>query len=481
MRSIFFKFLLGPSRFHWLGCCSLFLIGCATEPATLFEHAIVNGKVIDLETGELLDKDVFISDGRIKVLADRGLPADFKARDTIDAEGKFILPGFWDNHVHFRGGDSLVDANANFLKLFIANGITTVRDAGGDLTPSVMTWKDQIENGERVGPTIFTSGPKIDGPDATWAGSLEVSSDAEVIAALDSLERISVDFVKLYDSRISGEHYLNTIRKAEKRNLITSGHMPFTVTLEETVDAGIDAIEHLYYVMKGCSSKEDEITQSLQKGEIGFWEAMPALQRTYTDSVAQKTFDLLKENNVYVVPTLHIGKILSYLDEIDHSGDPYLRYMGDGIIATYQGRIQSAMNASEDARENRKALDRFFGTLARSLNEAGVPLLAGSDSGAFNSYTYPGTSLHGELQEMVANGVSPLDALRSSTPNGVKFLKKDADYGSISVGKVSDLVILEDNPLKNIQNTQKIHAVIKGDSIFDKPALQRLLKNAMMH
>ena len=166
----------------------------------------------------------------------------------------------------------------------MANGITTVRDAGGDLTSSVLKWRKAIENKKLVGPRIFTSGPKIDGPKGTWAGSLEVETDEDIITALDSLQAIPSDFVKIYDSRISGENYLKVIQESEKRGLITSGHMPFTVELDATIDAGIDAVEHLYYIMKGCSSNEKEITQKLIDKEIGFWDAMPLLQSSYTDS-----------------------------------------------------------------------------------------------------------------------------------------------------------------------------------------------------
>ncbi|PWL38476.1 amidohydrolase [Flagellimonas aquimarina] len=455
----------------------LFLMGCQNKsPKQSINMLIANANVIHLETGEIEVQDIYIANGRIKALATAGSDTNYKAETTVDATGKFMLPGFWDNHTHLRGGDSLVANNKNFLKLFIANGITTIRDAGGDLTSSVMEWKQEIADGNLVGPTIFTSGPKIDGPGATWAGSLEVENEDDIATALDSLEKLNVDFVKLYDSRILGEHYLKTIKEAEARGLIVSGHMPFTVTLDETVDAGIDAIEHLYYIMKGCANNEIEITEKLKTKEIGFWQAMPALMTGYADSKAQKTFQKLKEHNVFVVPTLHIGKTLSYLDEVDHWNDAYLKYIGQGIIKTYQGRIDRALNASEKTRTDRKDLDTFFGQLCKSLNDAGVDLLAGSDSGAYNSYTYPGISLHGELKAMVDNGISPLEALKTSAPNGAKFLNKSGDFGSIYKGKVADLVLLDANPLEKIENTQKIYAVLKGDRLFNKEQLATLLK-----
>lgn len=444
------------------------------------DMAITNAQVIHLETGAVETQDIFISDGEIQAILGSGTKNTFEPDTLIDATGKFVLPGFWDNHIHLRGGDSLVANNKNFLKLFIANGITTVRDAGGDLTPSVIQWKNLIASEDLVGPTIYTSGPKIDGPNATWAGSLEVETEEDVMSALDSLQELQVDFVKLYDSRISGENYLNAIKETQTRGMTVSGHMPFTVTLKETVEAGMDAVEHLYYIMKGCASNEQEVTEKLKSGKMGFWDAMPELMQAYSDSTAQQTFTLLKDHDVFVVPTLHIGKTLSYLDEVDHSNDPYLTYMGQGIIQTYQGRITRAMSASEEVRKDRKVLDTFFGQLAQSLNKAGVKLLAGSDSGAFNSYTYPGISLHKELEAMVQNGISPLDALRTSAYSGAQFLDKSSNYGSVSKGNVSDLVILDHNPLEDIRNTQHIYTVVKGTQVFSKTQLQELLNSAIM-
>ena len=122
---------------------------------------------------------------------------------------------------------------------------------------------------------------------------------------------------------------------------------------------------------------------------------------------------------------------------------------------------------------------RCHGRLVAQLSGNGVSLLAGSDSGAFNSYVYPGISLHRELQELVDNGLSPLEALRTSAYNGSKFLGKNAEYGSISIGNASDLVILENNPLENIRNTKSVDAVIKGAQVFDSKALKELLDMAV--
>tara|TARA_R110002074_G_scaffold161480_1_gene319268 strand:- start:7138 stop:8568 length:1431 start_codon:yes stop_codon:yes gene_type:complete len=461
--------------------CFATILSCNSETHITYDVAIENINIIDLETGQIDLKNIYLKDGLLARIENVVEKSNSKATQTIDGSGKYALPGFWDNHVHFRGGDSLVAANKNFLQLFIANGITTVRDAGGDLSTSVMEWRKAIANNELIGPTIFTSGPKIDGPGATWAGSLEVENDADIRTALDSLQSVPSDFVKIYDSKITGENYLKTIQEAEKRNLITSGHMPFTVELDATINAGLDAVEHLYYIMKGCSANEKEITQQLITKEIGFWDAMPLLQSTYSDATAKNTFTKLKQNNVFVVPTLHIGGVLSYLDEVDHTKDSYLQYMSLGIQKTYQGRIDRVKNATEKQIADRKALDQFFSQLAFQLNKNEVSLLAGSDSGAYNSYTYPGISLHKELEALVATGISPLEALRTSAYNGAKFLKKDANYGTIAEGKIADIVLLNNNPLEDIKYTIDIFMVLTNGKILTKTDLDNLLKSTILN
>ncbi len=444
----------------------LLFVACQ-ENKVSYDIIIKNGSVIDIETGNISQQHIYITNGRITKLESASEEITTKATQTINASGKYILPGFWDNHVHFRGGDSLIKANKAFLKLFIMNGVTTVRDAGGDLAIPVLDWRKQINEDKLIGPTIFTSGPKLDGANATWAGSLPVENEEDITIALDSVQELGVDFVKLYDSRIDGDLYLKTVEEATKRGLITSGHMPFTVMFEDNINSGIGTIEHLYFVLKGCSSQEASITNSIRNKEFGFWGSMEKLMATYSDSTAQKTFTSLKENNRFVVPTLHIGDVLSYLDEVNHENDVYLKLMDKGVIKTYEGRINRALNASEKARSDRKELNTFFKALTKSLNDAGVKLLAGSDSGAYNSYTYPGISMHKELEAMVKVGMSQLEALQTSAYNGAEFLRKSTDYGTISEGKISDLVLLNDNPLEDITNTRKIDLVIKGLQVSD--------------
>lgn len=125
----------------------------------------------------------------------------------VNAQRKYVLPGLWDMHVHFRGGDTLINENKALLPLFLFYGVTTVRDAGGNITPAVLQWRKQIAAGALAGPKIFTSGPKIDGHKDSQPGSLQVETPGEVSSALDSLQKFGVDYVKLNDFSISREAF----------------------------------------------------------------------------------------------------------------------------------------------------------------------------------------------------------------------------------------------------------------------------------
>lgn len=465
-------------------CLGSFLFaGCAATQLQSTHDLVVitNANVVDVAAGNVRPNQTLVIDGGIiQEISDTEAAKNYQATATIDAQGKYIIPGLWDNHIHLRGGEALKEENRNLLPLFIANGVTTVRDAGGDLYPAIRQWRDQITAGEQVGPRIITAGPKLDGPNPVWEGSIEVATVAEVPAALDSLQRLGVDFVKIYDSTISGDVFLAIVKEAEARGMMTAGHMPFTVSLGEAIDSGLDITEHLYYAFKSGSPQEDSITTVIQASRetekpVGFYTALDWLYDSYDPATAQNFFQRMAASNAAVVPTLHISEVLDNLHQDDHSTDKYLAYIGDGIEQTYARRINGAKRRSAEAIQFSNDLNAKFHTLIPAMQEAGVTILAGSDAGAYNSYVYPGISLHRELEELVKAGLTPAQALRTATINGAQFMGRSEQYGTVEQGKVADLVILEQNPLENISHTQSIHSVIFGGKTYTKEELQQLL------
>ena len=464
-------------------CVAALLTTCARRPTKLpiYDVIINHVTVVDVATGQLTpNRVVAISRGKIVAVE----PADrdsYAAKQYVNGNGRYLIPGLWDMHVHFRGGDSLIAANKKSLTLFLAHGITTVRDAGGDLTPSVRQWRQDMDAARLAGPRIFTSGPKIDGPGAYWPGSLEVETPAQIKRALDSLQRLRVDYVKLYDSKISGAAYLETIRQAQRRGLKTTGHMPYSVTLGDAVRRGLDATEHLYYVFKACSGKEDSLTALVRNSlntpkPLGLFATLPAVYDTYSPAAATRIFALMAKRHTAVVPTLYIQQVLAALPVNNHSQDTLRAYIDPRIQATYTRRLASARQQPVAVQEFNKKLNVKFMSMIPQMQAAGVTILAGSDSGPFNSFIYPGASLQGELEQLVQAGLTPLQALQAATINGARFMGVANHTAAIAPGKDADLVLLTANPLENIRNIRQIDAVVSRGKAYPAAALANMMR-----
>ncbi|WP_462165630.1 amidohydrolase family protein [Pseudoalteromonas sp. GB43] len=146
-----------------LGLCSA-LAACSSPPDERADIVIENAQIIDMQTGAIAtQQSLAIRDGIIIKRSDKPLSSHYQSSTLIDAKGQYVMPGLWDMHVHFGGGDELIEENKQLLPLYLAYGVTTVRDAAADLSESVLSWREQVKQGQLVGPTIFTSGPKLEG------------------------------------------------------------------------------------------------------------------------------------------------------------------------------------------------------------------------------------------------------------------------------------------------------------------------------
>ena len=456
---------------------SLFIVllfsSCNSKTVKQFDLIITNATIVDV-LGDTLHNSqlIAISNDTIRLVDSMSNVDKYKADITLDAENKFVMPGLWDNHVHFRGGDTLIEENKKSLPLFLAYGITNIRDAGGDLTPSVLKWKQQISNKELDGPTIFTSGPKLDGIKPAWPGSLIVDSIEDVKTALDSLESLHVDYVKMYDGSLKKDVFYEIIKQAESRGLKTTGHMPLSADILTATALGLDGTEHMYYLIKAGSPLADSLTQTNPT-----YGMFPKIVESYDPKLGETVFRKLAEQNAFITPTLHIGKVLSELTEVDHKDDSLLKYVGQGIQKTYQGRVNTAKKAKSEGNNSRSQLGQLAKDMIVPLYKSGVKVLAGSDSGAFNSFVYPGESLHLELQSLVAAGLTPQQALITSIINGPEFFGLREFYGGIAKNKIANLVILDKNPLEDINNLTNINATIIKGKVYDKKMLDTMLKD----
>ncbi|MBC9932350.1 amidohydrolase family protein [Chitinophaga qingshengii] len=444
----------------------------AQQPADLI---ITPVKVIDVNTGKITpNQAIVVRHDTILAVTTPQKAKQYIATRTFDGGNHYAMPGLWDNHMHFGGGDTLADENKNFLPLYLAHGITTIRDCSADISQDVLKWREEVNSGQLQGPTIFTSGPKLEGYKSVWLNDLEIGTTAELNQALDSLQRIHVDFVKITDNTIKPELYLEAVKAARKRGMIISGHVPYVLTMQQVTDAGLSSVEHLSYVWKAGVKDEAALSRAIASGDLKGRDINRYILTHFDTTAAMKAYRHMAAKGTAVTPTLSLGKILAYFDQDDHAHDPYLAYIGKGLQKTYEMRVKRVMRDDSAAIAYRKEIYEKESAILPLLQKAGVMIMAGTDAGYLNSFDYPGIGLHRELALMVHFGLTPLQALQASVVNSPVFLHQQR-YGTLAAGKRADILLLNANPLEDIHNTEKIQAVVTKGQLLDRATLDQLL------
>jgi imidazolonepropionase-like amidohydrolase len=449
----------------------------ARTPPQQAETIVRHVTVIDVERGRAIAGQAVAWRGDRIVAAgpDRAVARGWRASRTIEGRGRYLMPGLWDMHVHFGGGPDLIDENKALLPLYIANGVTTVRDCSGDLPDQVLTWRDQIAAGALFGPRILTSGAKIEGVAPVWKGTIEVGNARDLEAAFARLQSDRVDFVKITDSTLDPTLFLSALSRARQLGLRTSGHIPMALTVGQAVDAGISSIEHLDYAFKAGVKNEAAIATDFASGRIDRAEASRRIDAGFDPATAMAAYRQLAARGVFVTPTLNGSRILAYLDQERHGDDPYLTLIGPKLRKTYDWRIQRAAQADQAAVATRHAHYERVAEVLPMLVEAGVTLMAGTDAGFLNSFNYPGAGLHDELSLFVRNGLTPAQALSAAVRAGPAWFGQLDRYGGVTTGRIADLVLLDRDPLRDITATRAIHAVVVRGEVYDRAALDEML------
>ncbi|MGE8209071.1 MAG: amidohydrolase family protein [Stenotrophomonas rhizophila] len=462
-------------------CAVLPTLLMLAAPAFSAEQAdliIRQATVVDVEHARTQANQSVVVRGAdiVAVGEDKAIARQWRAPRQVDAKGRYLIPGLWDMHVHFGGGPELIEENKALLPLYIAHGITTIRDASGDLPTQVLQWRGQIRDGSLMGPQLFTSGAKIEGVKPVWKGTIEVGNQADLDAAFVRLKQDKVDFVKITDSTLTPDLFLAAVRGARANGLRASGHIPMALTVQQAVDAGISSIEHLDYAYKAGVKNEAAIAAAFADKRIDRAEANRQLDAGFDRDTAMAAYRGFAAKGVYVTPTLNGGRILDFLDQDDHANDPYLAYIGPKLQATYAWRVERAAKATPAQIEARHREYHQVAAVLPMLQQAGVTIMAGTDAGFLNSFNYPGIGLHDELSLFVKEGLTPAQALSAATRAGPSWFGMLDRYGGIAVGKAADMVLLDANPLQDINATRRIDTVLLRGQVYDRKALDALLE-----
>jgi len=463
-----------------------YLAACSENAPVQPDIAITNVSVLDASQ-QTERTTVLISGNTIQSVApDATIPED---AHIVDGTGKFLIPGLWDAHVHLSYHPDIgIDAS---YPLFIANGITSVRDTGG-LIDIVLPMRDAARMDDAIAPRVHIAGPLVDGSQRVYAGlngrpniSVGVSTPDEARAQIDALHAAGVDLIKLYEMN-TPETFAAAAQRANELNLPITTHVPLSMDAIAAAETDIDGMEHLRNLEMSCAASHqallDERRAALADGadEDGgtLRISIHALQRSAAVSTqdaerCDEVIAALAREGVFQTPTLTLNTnpterlfAQPYWQETFAYLPTHVRQQWTGILEQYAENVPTEAAAAYSA---------WSYAMVGKLRQHNVKIMAGTDSPI--GFLTPGFSLHEELASLVRSGLTPMEALIAATLRPAEFMRLDDTMGTIEPGKLADLVLLNADPRMDITNTRQIDMVMKDGRLFDRAGLDALLSN----
>lgn len=451
------------------------LSACATEPpaspdaATL---AVVGATVITLDgSGRVADATVLISGDSILSVGPRDSVAVPPGTTTVDGRGRFLVPGFTDAHIHLRSERELLS--------YLRHGVTTVWNLSGtpEDAPDILETRRAVAGGERLGPTIYTTGPVLDGDPPNFAAvSTVVTQAGQAESVVEAQHRRGYDFIKIYNN-LDPAVAEAAIAAAHARGMPAFGHIPRrperATALQRAVQAGLDVIAHSEEIF--FTYHHEGVEEMLDAGEV-----------PYRDPAGiPEVVALLRDAGAAVIPNLSFVAVTRrQLDDLEALqedpevilADPESRYLAPDTRRMWTRYNVTRRSDLERFDRREVAKQSYVRQLTPALAGADVPLFAGTD--ATLPGLYPGPSLHLELQELVAAGLSPRQALGTATRTPGEFLRRHVAgaprSGVIAPGARADLVLLSADPLDDIAHTRRIEGVVVRGRWFPLDELEAL-------
>lgn len=405
----------------------------------------------------IMNQDVVVKNGIIVAIEETGKVKFDKNALLIHAHGKFLMPGLAEMHAHVPPVNDL-EPMKEVLQLFAYNGVTTIRGMLGH--PLHLELRNKIQTGEILGPRFYTSGPSLNG------NSVKTTEAAEEM--VKAQKKAGYDFMKLHPG-LTKETFGAIAKTAKEVGMPFAGHVSFYVGVWMAIEKDYATIDHLDGFIESLLPDIETVKEN-ETGLFGMFIANRADEKRIPTLMKA-----LKEKNIWVVPTQALADrwFSPEKDAEAFSKEPEMIYMND---ATMKSWITNKNNLTNNPQNDPEAMRKFI-QLRRKLilacQRSGVGLLLGSDGPQI--FNVPGFSVHHELKYMVDAGLTPFEALQSGTVNVAKFYGKK-DMGMIKPGFVSDLILLDGNPLQNIENSKKIEGVMLGNFWLPKDYISSELK-----
>lgn len=465
-------------------------------PPVVVPLVIANATLIDPLSGQVLaNHSVFVEGDRIVGIESSGRTGSFVATDSVDGTGRFLIPGLIDMHVHLFGSERVA---APTLDLLLANGITGFREMASDCwdpardgalcTEALRRLAQEVRQRERVTPQpLALASAPVNGVSQrerlpeNAPPFLAPETDEEGRELARWLIERQIDVVKVYNS-VPRQAYFGLLEEANQLSLEVSGHLPLGVSVVEASEAGHRTIEHARDLPIACGDYSDQyrrIMSSVVDGVAGA-EApgdevrLRSILEAFDEATCDQVFETLVAHETYLVPTHGTREMDFRAGDSTYRADDRMRY----ILRPIRGGWESDLDRTARASPEEVALFREFYELGVRLSglahAAGVKVMAGTDTN--DTMIFPGFALHDELARFVDAGIRPMDVLRTATTIPAEYLDRSSDLGTVSVGSLADLVLLSEDPLADIRNTQSIEAVILRGQVQNRAALDELLR-----
>jgi imidazolonepropionase-like amidohydrolase len=403
---------------------------------------------------------VIVRDGRIAAAGARATTPIPRGMTVMDGRGQTVLPGLWEMHTHASG--------VEFGPALLAAGITTARDAGGEMDYLIAA-RDAVEKRQALGPRLLLAG-LVDAGGPKAFGHVTAETPEEGRAVVARYHAAGFQQIKLYSS-LSPEVTRAIAAEAHRLGMTVTGHVPVALSTRAGIEAGMDQINHLNYVTTmmrtpaPAPSAAPGSAANAGAGTAGAAAAGAAAAQRVLDiesETAKQAIEFLKQHRTVVDPTSSWGEMASHSHEVDvASFEPGILQAPAVLDARYRG-----MGGTSTA-EQMRARTATNLTVIGALYRAGIPVVAGSDTGL------PGHGLHREIELYVEAGMTPLDAIRSATIVPARAMGLERELGTVEAGKRADLILVRGNPLKDIRALRQVTRVITAGRVYDPAALWR--------
>jgi len=421
------------------------------------DFAFTNVNVISMENDQIIpNQTVLISAGKILSIGNSQDISTIASGRIVDGTGKFLMPGIAEMHAHIPGNQNGTELVEETLFLYLSNGITLIRGMLGQ--PYHLELKKEVLNGEVMGPRIYTSGPSINGN--------SVRSIAEAESRVKAQKEAGYDFLKMHPG-LTLENFNAVVKTADEVGIPFAGHVSIDVGIRRAIEAKYASIDHVDGYLEGLVSGKDPNSN-------GFFGL------EFTDFADEKQISGLvqatKENNIWIVPTqVLMEQWVGPKPAEELSILPEMKYMNKRTVAAWINTKNGVLNDPNYNAEKGEKFNEIRRNIMRALHEAGVGFLLGSD--APQVFNVPGFSIQREMQSMSKAGFSNYDIIKSGTVNPALYFGDEGKYGMVKAGFSADLILVDQNPLDDIENMEKQSGVMVRGKWLSAEFIQNKLED----